>query len=58
MESFIQADNFAKILPYAKLFRQGMQVTVLLSLFTVAIGFCIALVLALMQCPAVPCPWH
>ena len=56
MESFIQADNFAKILPYAKLFRQGMQVTVLLSLFTVAIGFCIALVLA--QCPAVPCPWH
>ena len=49
MESFIQADNFAKILPYAKLFRQGMQVTVLLSLFTVAIGFCIALVLALMR---------
>ncbi len=49
MGSFIQLDNFSKIIPYAELFRQGLLVTVLLSVFTVAIGFCIALILALMR---------
>ena len=49
MGSFIQLDNFSKIVPYAKLFQQGLLVTVLLSVFTVLIGFCIALVLALMR---------
>ena len=49
MGQFIQLDNFSKIAPYAQLFKQGMLVTVLLSLFTVVIGFCIALVLALMR---------
>ncbi len=49
MDQFIQLDNFSKIIPYAQLFRQGMLVTILLSLFTVIIGFCIALVLALMR---------
>lgn len=49
MSSIFQLDNFSKIVPYAELFRQGMLVTVLLSLFTVLIGFCIALVLALMR---------
>ncbi len=49
MGTFIQLDNFSKIIPYAKLFEQGLIVTVLLSVFTVAIGFCIALVLALMR---------
>ncbi len=49
MGSFIQLDNFSKIVPYAKLFQQGLLVTVLLSVFTVMIGFCIALVLALMR---------
>lgn len=49
MDSFIKIDNFAKIVPYAKLFEQGLLVTVLLSVFTVLIGFCIALVLALMR---------
>ena len=49
MDQFIQLDNFSKIWPYMKLFRQGLLVTVLLSLFTVLIGFCIALVLALMR---------
>ena len=44
MGQFIQLDNFSKIAPYAQLFKQGMLVTVLLSLFTVVIGFCIALV--------------
>lgn len=49
MDQFIQMENFAKIAPYAKLFQQGVIVTVLLSLFTVAIGFCLALILALMR---------
>jgi len=49
MGSFIQLENFSKIVPYAELFRQGLLVTVLLSVFTVAIGFCIALILALMR---------
>lgn len=49
MDSFIQLSNFPKIAPYAKLFEQGMLVTVLLSLFTVMIGFVLALVLALMR---------
>ncbi len=49
MGTFIQLGNFAKIVPYAKLFEQGLLVTVLLSIFTVVIGFCIALVLALMR---------
>ncbi len=49
MGSFIQLENFPKIVPYAQLFWQGLAVTVLLSVFTVAIGFCIALVMALMR---------
>lgn len=49
MDHFIQLDNFSKILPYAQLFRQGLLVTVLLSLFTVVIGFVLALILALMR---------
>lgn len=49
MSQFIQMDNFSKIAPYAKLFQQGMIVTVLLALFTVLIGFCLALALALMR---------
>ena len=57
MGQFIQLDNFSKIIPYAQLFRQGMLVTILLSLFTVIIGFCIALVLALMRMSNV-CPFR
>lgn len=49
MDQFINLSNFEKIVPYASLFRQGLIVTVLLSLFTVAIGFCLALILALMR---------
>ena len=40
MDSFIKLSNFGKIAPYAQLFRQGLLVTVLLSLFTVAYWFC------------------
>ena len=49
MDSFIKLSNFGKIAPYAQLFRQGLLVTVLLSMFTVAIGFVLALILALMD---------
>lgn len=49
MGSFIQVKNFTKIAPYADMFISGMGVTVLLSVFTVLIGFAIALVLALMR---------
>lgn len=49
MDTFIKLSNFSKIAPYAELFWQGLLVTVLLSLFTVVIGFCLALILALMR---------
>ncbi len=49
MGTFIQAENFSKITPYLKLFLQGTAVTVLLSVFTVVIGFILALVLAVMR---------
>ena len=49
MDQFIQLENFPKIAPYAELFWQGTLVTVLLALFTVVIGFCLALILALMR---------
>ncbi len=45
----IKLANFAKIVPFATMFRDGLLVTVLLSLFTVVIGFAIALVLAIMR---------
>ena len=47
MNQFIKWSNFSKIAPYAQLFQQGLLVTILLSLFTVMIGFCLALILAL-----------
>ena len=49
MGSFIKLSNFVKIAPYAELFGQGLLITVLLSLFTVMIGFVLALILALMR---------
>ena len=49
MDQFIKWSNFSKIADYAQLFEQGLLVTVLLSLFTVVIGFCLALILALMR---------
>ena len=56
MGSFIQADNFSKITPYLKLFLQGTAVTVMLSIFTVVIGFILALILAVMRLSKV-CPF-
>lgn len=49
MKHFIQAKNFAKIVPYFQLFQQGIAVTVLLSLCTVVLGFALALLLAAMR---------
>ena len=49
MDSFIKAENFSKLSPYASLFWQGLVVTVLLSFFTVAIGFVLALILSNMR---------
>ena len=49
MDSFIKLSNFAKIVPYWEMFRDGLAVTVLLSVCTVVIGFVLALILALMR---------
>ena len=49
MDQCMKWSNFSKIAEYAQLFEQGLLVTVLLSLFTVVIGFCLALILALMR---------
>ena len=49
MGSFIQIQNFSKIGAYQSMFLQGTAVTVLLSVFTVAIGFVLALLLAVMR---------
>ena len=49
MGDLIKLENFSKIGPFMKLFWQGTAVTVLLSLFTVAIGFILAIVLATMR---------
>ena len=57
MDHFIQLSNFSKIVPYAQMFEQGVVVTILLSLFTVLIGFVLALVLALMRMSNVR-PFH
>jgi polar amino acid transport system permease protein len=49
MDSFVKISNFPIVFKYASLFGQGIAVTVLLSLFTVLIGFVLALILALMR---------
>lgn len=45
----IKLANFSRILPYAEMFGQGVVITVLLSLLTVAIGFVLGTLLALMR---------
>lgn len=49
MDSFIKISNFPVVMKYSALFGQGILVTVLLSLFTVLIGFVLALILAVMR---------
>ena len=57
MGTFIQLENFEKLLPYASMFKEGLIVTVLLALFTVLIGFVLALVLAIMRMSNI-CPFR
>ena len=49
MGQLIQLENFARLKPYAGMFAEGLAITVLLALFTVLIGFILALLLALMR---------
>ena len=49
MDHFIRIENFTKLAPYKSMFLQGAGVTVLLSVCTVAIGFVLALLLAVMR---------
>ena len=49
MGSFISAGGFEKTFRYAKLFQQGLAITVLLALFTVLIGFLLGILLAVMR---------
>ena len=49
MDSFIKISNFPTVFSYSTLFWQGIVVTVLLSVFTVLIGFILALILAVMR---------
>ena len=46
---FIKLENFSTIASYTDLFVEGTIVTILLAILTVILGFCIALVLALMR---------
>ena len=46
---FIQMKNFSVVASYAQMFEEGLVVTILLSLFTVILGFVLALVLVLMR---------
>jgi len=45
----IKLSNFPRILPFVQMFQEGVVVTVLLSLFTVILGFALGLVLAVMR---------
>ena len=49
MGQLIQLEIFARLKPYAGMFAEGLAITVLLALFTVLIGFILALLLALMR---------
>ena len=46
---FVQMKNFSVVATYAQMFQEGLVVTILLSLFTVLIGFVLALILAVMR---------
>lgn len=49
MSNLISLSNFAKVGQYADLFKQGMIITILLSLLTVLFGFVLAMLLAVMR---------
>lgn len=45
----IKLASFSRIVPYTEMFGQGLVITVLLSLFTVVIGFVLGIILAMMR---------
>ena len=49
MGGLIKLSNFAKLAPYAKMFGQGLAITVMLSIGTVAVGAVLGVILALMR---------
>ena len=49
MTDFISAEGFEKTFRYGKLIGQGLLVTIMLALFTVAIGFVLGIILAIMR---------
>lgn len=55
--NLINANNFGVVAQYADLFKQGMLITILLSLLTVLFGFILALVLAVMRLSNI-CPFR
>ena len=49
MGGLIKLSNFAKLAPYAEMFGQGLAITVMLSIGTVAVGAVLGVILALMR---------
>ena len=49
MGGLIQLENFSKLVPYAEMFGQGLIITVMLSICTVALGAVLGIILALMR---------
>ena len=49
MGGLIKLSNFAKLTPYAEMFGQGLAITIMLSISTVAVGAVLGVILALMR---------
>ena len=49
MGGLIKLSNFSKLAPYAGMFGQGLAITIMLAVGTVAVGFVLGIVLALMR---------
>ena len=49
MGGLIKLSNFAKLTPYAEMFGQGLAITIMLSIGTVAVGAVLGVILALMR---------
>ena len=49
MGGLIQAANFPKLIPYANMFKEGLIITIMLSLCTVLLGTILGVLLALMR---------
>ena len=49
MGGLIKLSNFARLTPYAEMFGQGLAITIMLSISTVAVGAVLGVILALMR---------